>query len=95
MKYKLNISEGCTSGGALEVNGTLYSCEDARYELTSYQRGKFHEDLCDKIKRMLFNNEISVHDLVALLPEVDTHYSETCDQCGDSVTTTYYEFKTK
>jgi len=92
MKYKINISEGCTSGGALEVNGVAYSCEDSRYELTKEQREKFHEDLFAEIRRMFDDGEIGVNDLVTLLHIEDTHYSETCDQCGDSVTTTYYEF---
>jgi hypothetical protein len=29
---------------------------------------------------------------VELLEIEDTHYSETCDQCGDNQVTTYYEF---
>lgn len=94
MKYKINISEGCTAGGHLEVNGVAYSCEDPRYELTKEQREKFHEDLFTEIRRMFDNGEIGVNDLVQLLHVEDTHYSETCDQCFDRMVTTYYEFET-
>jgi hypothetical protein len=94
MKYKLNISNGCTAGGHLEVNGVAYSCEDPRYELTKEQREKFHEDLFAEIRRMFDDGEIGVNDLVQLLPVEDIHYSETCDQCFDNMVTTYYEFDT-
>lgn len=93
MKYKINISNGCTAGGHLEVNDTAYSCEDKRYELTKEQREKFHEDLFAEIRRMFDDGEIGVYDLVQLLHVEDTHYSETCDQCGDNMVTTYYEFE--
>jgi hypothetical protein len=94
MEYQINIAEGCTAGGALVVNGTRYSCEDMRYQLSLDQKEQFHNDLCDEIKRLLCDNVISVHDLVTLLPEVSIHYSETCEQCGDNVTTVYYQFTT-
>ena len=92
MKYKLNISNGCTASGHLEVNGTSYSCEDKRYELTAEQREKFHNDLFAEIRRRFDDSEIHINDLVELLEIEDTHYSETCDQCGDNQVTTYYEF---
>jgi len=92
MKYKLNISNGCTASGHLEVNGTSYSCEDKRYELTAEQREKFHTDLFAEIRRRFDDSEIHINDLVELLEIDDTHYSETCDQCGDTQVTTYYEF---
>jgi hypothetical protein len=92
MKYKLNISNGCTANGHLDVNGTSYCCEDKRYELTAEQREAFHTDLFAEIRRRFDNNEIHVTDLVELLEIEDTHYSETCDQCGDNQVTTYYEF---
>jgi hypothetical protein len=94
MKYKINISEGCTSGGCVEVNDSLYSCEDKRYELSLDQREQFHNDLCDELKKLLREQEIAVQDLIKLLPEVRRHYSPTCDQCGDEMITTYYKFKT-
>lgn len=93
MKYKLNISEGCTAGGHLVVNGVAYSCEDPRYELTKEQREKFHEDLFAEIRRMFDDGKIGVNDLVQLLHVEDIHYSETCDQCFDQMVTTYYEFE--
>ena len=92
MKYKLNISNGCTAGGHLEVNGAAYSCEDKRYELSAEQRERFHNDLFAEIRRMFDDGEIGVNDLVELLHVEDTHYHENCDQCGDNMVTTYYEF---
>ena len=92
MKYKLNISNGCTASGHLEVNGTSYFCEDQRYELTAEQREQFHTDLFAEIRRRFDDSEIHINDLVELLEIEDTHYSETCDQCGDTQVTTYYEF---
>lgn len=92
MKYKLNISNGCTAGGHLEVNDTSYSCGDKRYELSTEQRESFHNDLFAEIRRMFDDGEIGVNDLVELLPVEDTHYYETCDLCGDNMVTTYYEF---
>ena len=94
MKYKINISEGCTASGHVEINDTLYSCEDKRYQLSSEDREQFHNDLCDEIKRLLCNQEIAIQDLISLLPEDDSHYSEPCEQCGDTMVTTYYKFKT-
>ena len=41
---------------------------------------------------MFDDGEIGVNDLVELLHVEDTHYYETCDQCGDNMVTTYYEF---
>lgn len=94
MKYKINISDGCVAGGHLEVNGMAYSCGDLRYEITKEQREKFHEDLFAEIRRMFDDGEINVNDLVQLFNAEDTHCSETCDQCGDTQVTTYYEFDT-
>jgi hypothetical protein len=93
MKYKINISEGCTSGGCVEVNSELYSCEDKRYELSLDQREQFHNDLCDELKKLLRDNKIAIQDLIILLPEESSYSSGICDQCGDAMITTYYSFQ--
>ena len=89
-KYKIQTFFGCTAN-AIEINGKLYDCEDSRYCLTDEERKQFQEDLFEEIKRMLKDHEISIVDLLELLHVENQEVSETCDQCGDSMTTTTYE----
>jgi hypothetical protein len=91
MKYKVETSIGCTAN-CVTVNDVLYSGEDPRYCLTDKQREEFHADLLAEIKRMFEDGERTIFDLVAFLHEESYEVSESCDTCGDSVTTVKYEF---
>lgn len=93
MKYKINISNGCTAGGHLEVNGISYSGEDDRYALSYSDRKKFQDDLFIELRRMLNNYEMPIQHLVELLHVEDQEYLPTCETCGDNMVTTYYEFE--
>lgn len=90
-KYKIETYQGCTSDG-VEVNGVSYYCEDERYRLTDEQKEEFHKDLFTEIKRMFDDGEIGVTNLIEMLHVEDVEYSDTCEQCGDTVITTKYEF---
>jgi hypothetical protein len=91
MKYKIQTSFGCTSN-CISINDKLYIGEDPRYCLSGEERLVFNEDLFNEIKRMFDDGEINIINLIEHLHIEDIHYSETCDTCGDSVTTTKYEF---
>lgn len=90
MKYKIRTSFGCTAD-SIEINDKLYFCEDSRYGLNEEEREQFHEDLFKEIKRMLKSGEISITNIIELLHVENVEFSEICDQCFDSVTTTTYE----
>lgn len=91
MKYKIETSFGCTAN-CISVNDKLYIGEDPRYCLSEAERFEFNEDLLNEIKRMFLDDEINIINLIEHLHIEDIEYSESCDQCGDSVTTTKYEF---
>ncbi len=77
----------------MEINDLFYTGEDPRYCLSQEQREKFHEDLMLEIKRRLDDGEFSASEIIEHLfsPESSKHY-DTCDQCGDSASSYFYEF---
>lgn len=92
MKYKVELSEGCTATG-ITVNGKAYSGEDPRYCLSDEERKEFEEAALAEVCRAFRDGELSVWNLFdnIQLQTIETS-NELCDQCGDYVTTRYYEF---
>jgi predicted nucleic acid-binding Zn ribbon protein len=90
MKYKVETHFGCTATGIV-VNGKGYYGEDARYSLTDDERKEFHVAFFAELKRMLDNGEIGVYELIQHFDVDRREYSDTCDQCGDSMESVYYE----
>lgn len=91
MDYKVETHFGCTSN-AIIINGQNYSCEDPRYQLTDLERERFNDALLDKIVHMFNTGELGPLDLIQLLPSDNVEYSDTCEQCGDTVVSTFYSF---
>lgn len=90
MKYNVETHFGCTSD-AIIVNGKHYFSEDQRYGLTDEERHAFHGALLQEIAARLNRNEIGALELLQLLPIDRVEFSPTCEQCGDSVTSTYFD----
>jgi lipopolysaccharide biosynthesis regulator YciM len=86
MKYKVEISEGCTSFYT-SINDKL---DD---ELSMEEVDEFVDYLCEKFKQKLRDSTVVLNDLIRCFQpdnwESDKH---SCDQCGDSVHRTYWEF---
>jgi hypothetical protein len=91
MNYKVETHFGCTSD-ALIVNDKNYYGEDPRYHLNDQEREQFNDALLAEIGRRFHAREIGPTDLLSLLPSERYEVSDTCEQCGDSVTSTYYSF---
>jgi hypothetical protein len=86
MKYKVEISEGCTSFYT-SINDKL---DD---ELSTEEVDEFVDYLCEKFKQKLRDSTVVLNDLIRCFQpdnwESDNH---SCDQCGDNVLRTYWEF---
>ena len=49
------------------------------------------EFLLEKIREGLKDGTVAINQLIECFSPDETEYSETCDQCGDSVTTRTWE----
>ncbi len=76
MKYKITISEGCTAFYT-EINGKFVGGEDPRYDFFKEERKQ-----CT----------VQLDDLIKCFQPDSWHYDdESCDQCGDTVSTQTWE----
>jgi hypothetical protein len=89
MKYKVETHVGCTAN-TIEVNGKSYYGEDARYSFTDEERKEFNAAFFAELKRMFDDGEIGVYELLQHFDVERTETSDTCEQCGDCVSSTYY-----
>jgi hypothetical protein len=92
MKYNVTVSTGCTATG-IAVNDKEYFGEDARYTMTDAERDTFHNYLFEHLRKEFDAGCVNLWSLLELLTPEDQTYSDTCDQCGDYVTTTTYEIE--
>lgn len=90
-KYKVETHFGCTSN-AIIVNGKSYYGEDQRYTMSDEERSEFDGALLKEIRRRFSDGEIGPNELLSLLHYDNYECSPTCEQCGDSVQSTYYTF---
>ena len=91
MKYLVETHFGCTATDIV-VNHQSYSGEDARYTLSDEDRENFHEALFKELRERFDAGILSIWNILPLLEADSTRFSETCDQCGDSVESNYYSF---
>lgn len=88
-KYKIIISEGCTSFYT-EVNGKLTSGEGSDV-MDDNEKKEFLEYLLSKIREGVEECSIDLNSVINLFQyddwERDNH---PCDQCGDSVSRTIW-----
>ena len=90
MKYKVETHFGCTAN-TIVVNDKNYYGEDSRYSLTDEERKDFHDAFFAELKRMFDDGEVGVYELLQHFDAERTETSDTCEQCGDCVHSTYYE----
>jgi hypothetical protein len=85
MRYKFQEINGCTAFDRL-INGkreSEYSPEEIK-EMIDY--------LLPKVRQMIDENSLDLFALVSIFPYSDFKYdSESCEQCGDSVSETIWE----
>jgi hypothetical protein len=88
-KYKIIKSEGCMAFDTT-VNGQKIYGE--YNPMTQEQINEFVDYLCQKFKKELKQNKVSIYDLIGCF-EYDSCKTKEgyCDTCGDSVTETIWE----
>jgi hypothetical protein len=86
IKYEIVKSEGCTSFGTTVNGKDMYGEYNP---MTPAEIMEFVSYLCEKFKKELKNNTVSVDDLIACFQYDESETEDGfCDTCGDSVTTT-------
>jgi len=90
VKYKIVISEGCTAN-AITFNDKDWSGEYEPTLMSVSERNDAVEYLLDQIREGLKDGTVIINELIECFTPDETEYSETCDQCGDSVTTRTWE----
>lgn len=89
---KIIISEGCLAFYTT-VDGKMLYGEDFQKDVMSEQeRGELIDYLLVKVKENVKQGSIAINSLIELF-QYDNYESgdEPCDQCGDTVSKTYYE----
>lgn len=90
MKYKIVISEGCVASG-ITFNDRDWHGEYEPTLMSESEKDEAVEYLLEKVREGLKDGSVLIHHLIELFCPDDTEYGETCDQCGDSVTTRTWE----
>jgi hypothetical protein len=91
MKYKITISEGCTAFYT-EINGKFVGGEDPRYDFTEKEIDELIDYLCERFKEERKQCTVQLDDLIKCFQPDSWHYDdESCDQCGDTVSTQTWE----
>ena len=85
-KYKIVKSEGCMSFGTTVNGQDIYGEFNP---MSQAQIDEFVNYLCNRFKKLLKTNEVSVDDLINCF-QYDSCETEDgyCETCGDSVTET-------
>jgi hypothetical protein len=91
VKYKITISEGCTAFYT-EINEKIVGGE---YEPTCFADEEIDElidYLCERFKEERKQGTVLLDDLIKCFQADSWHYDdESCDQCGDTVSTKTWE----
>ena len=90
MKYKIVISEGCIAN-AITFNDKDWSGAYEPTLMSVSERNDAVEYLLDQIREGLKDGSVLIVDVIQCFSADETEYSETCDQCGDSVMTRTWE----
>jgi hypothetical protein len=85
MKYEVERSVGCLSSGRLLINGR------DEYDMNTVEREEFLSDLFQHIREEVSKGNTNLADLMDVIPSDQVEYSDTCEQCFDSVCTTKWE----
>lgn len=86
MKYDVVISRGCVAN-AFTVNGKDWIGAYEPTLMSDEERSEFVDHLFSELRKGLDDGRVLITELLDLI-ECDEHeYSESCDQCGDSVET--------
>lgn len=86
MKYQVVISRGCVAD-AFTVNGKDWSGEYEPTLMTDAERSEFLDHVFLELRKGLDESTVLLEDLMHCLQYDDRTFSESCDQCGDSVET--------
>jgi len=92
MKYKIETHFGCTANSIIVNDKSLYG-EDPRYSLSDEESKVFIDDLFKLARQDLDQGCITLTQIIELFQCDNVEYSDTCDQCGDTVCSTYYELE--
>jgi hypothetical protein len=90
MKYKVEISSGCTAS-AFTINGKDWCGSYEPTLMSDTEREEFVEYLFATLKNGLNDGTVLLTDLINCFSYDDYEYSDTCEQCGDSVETKIWE----
>lgn len=86
---KIIISDGCTAFYTTVDGKLLYGEGNA---MTDLERNEFVDYLLLRLKEHIDKGCVSIDDVIKLFQYDDYEYDEhSCDQCGDTVSRTYYE----
>ena len=92
MKYTVTISEGCTAFYT-EINEKIVGGEYKPTCLTEEETDEFVDYLCEKFKEELKQGSTRLDDLIKCFqPDSWESENSSCDQCGDTVHKTVWEF---
>lgn len=85
MKHKVVRSEGCMASGRVFVDGV------DEYDMSPEAKAAFLKKLCWRIRKELSLNHLNLARVVELFVPIETKYSDTCEQCGDTIVTETWE----
>jgi hypothetical protein len=89
-KYNIIISEGCTAFYT-DVNGKTVGGSYEPTRLTEKEETELIDYLLSKVKEGIVENTISLDSLIGLFQPDDYEMdSDSCEQCGDTVSRTIY-----
>lgn len=91
MKYKVEQNEGCLSYG-LKVNGKDWSGEYAPTLMSEQEKEEFVNYLLQEYKKQLKENSVTIDSLISVFQYDSWEEKNTCDTCGDRVSTTTWLF---
>lgn len=90
MKYKIEISEGCTSFYT-SVNDKLWSGE---YDVLSEdEKTEFVDFLCEEFKKQLKDDCVSINDFIRCFQVDESQDGGGCEQCGDHIWRDFWYFE--
>lgn len=85
LKYKIELHEGCTSGG-IDINGKR------EHDLSPAEHEQFVDYLLVTIKQGLKDNTVSLPQVIQCLQSVSFETDDiNCDCCGDTYCKTTWE----
>ena len=90
MKYTVEISRGCVAD-AFRINGKDWNGEYEPNLMSDAERSEFLDHVFLELRKGLDEGTVLLEELMYCLQCDNREFSESCDQCGDSVETITWE----